>query len=192
MPASPTRSTRWARLWVTAAASAWLSSPISASRPTSGVRVRRGRRPEQGHDRVAEDLVDLAAEGGDVGDQSLEAPVDEVLEVLGVHRLAQRREPHEIGEENGDHTAFVDARLEGVAAGGAEPSLLGNDLAARPTRHEMEDRGGSGPRHTSTATAPGPAGRGVSGTFATPCASWCVSSWSSCWPGSALPRAWPF
>ena len=54
-----------------------------------GIVLVCNRRAEQSHDRVAEDFVDLAAERGHVGDEALEAPVDKVLEVLGVHRLAE-------------------------------------------------------------------------------------------------------
>ena len=43
-------------------------------------------RAEQRDDGVADDLVDAAAEGVDVGDEPLEAPVDEVLHLLRVAR----------------------------------------------------------------------------------------------------------
>ena len=49
-----------------------------------GVVLVGDRRAEQGDDGVADDLVDPAAEVGDVGGQALEAAVDEVLDLLGV------------------------------------------------------------------------------------------------------------
>ena len=51
-----------------------------------GVVLVRDRSAEERDDGVADDLVDLAAERGDVGDETLEALVDEVLHRLGVGR----------------------------------------------------------------------------------------------------------
>ena len=42
------------------------------------------RRAEERHDLVADDLVEPAAEGGDVGDEALETVVDEALDLLGI------------------------------------------------------------------------------------------------------------
>ena len=67
----------------------------------------RDGRTEQRHDRVADDLVDLPAEGGDVGDEALEAAVDEVLHLLGVHRLRKAGEADQVGEQHGDDAALV-------------------------------------------------------------------------------------
>ena len=89
-----------------------------------GVVLVGDRGAEQGDDRVADDLVDLAAEGVDVGRQPREAAVDEVLDVLGVAPLGQRGEADEVGEQHGDDPAFVGvavgARVQRVCAGGAE------------------------------------------------------------------------
>ena len=56
-----------------------------------GVVLVGDRRAEQGDDGVAHDLVDLAAEAGDVLGQAVEAAVDEVLDLLRVEPLGQRR-----------------------------------------------------------------------------------------------------
>ena len=44
---------------------------------------------------------------GDVGGQALEAAVDQVLHLLGVAGLGQRREADEVGEQHGDDPALV-------------------------------------------------------------------------------------
>ena len=49
-----------------------------------GVVLVRDRRAEQGHDLVADDLVEVAAEVDDVGDERLEARVDQAFHLLGV------------------------------------------------------------------------------------------------------------
>ena len=46
----------------------------------------------------------------DVGDEALEAPVDEVLHLLGIAALGQRREADEVGEQHGGDAALVGAR----------------------------------------------------------------------------------
>ena len=49
-----------------------------------GVVLVGDRRAEQGDDLVADDLVEPAAEGGDVGDEPLEAVVDQTFDLLGI------------------------------------------------------------------------------------------------------------
>ena len=98
-------------------------------RPLGVVLVGDGR-AEQGHDLVADDLVEPAAEGGDVGDEPLEAAVDEALDLLGVGRLGERGEPDQIGEQDGGEAALVGPDHEGVAAGRAEPGLVRRGRAA--------------------------------------------------------------
>ncbi|MEZ5143064.1 MAG: hypothetical protein R2726_11175 [Acidimicrobiales bacterium] len=72
-----------------------------------GIVLVGDRRSEQGQDGVAHDLVDLAAERGDVGGEPLEAAVDQVLDLLGVAQLRQGREPDQVGEQDGDHPTLV-------------------------------------------------------------------------------------
>ena len=59
-----------------------LLHPQRGAHRALGVVLVRDRRAEERDERVADDLVDLAAEGGDLGGEPLEAAVDEVLDVL--------------------------------------------------------------------------------------------------------------
>ncbi len=96
-----------------------------ANRPV-GVVLMGHRGAEQGEDAIAEHLVDPAAEGGDVGDQSFEAGVDQPLDPLGVEVLGQGGVAHEVGEHDGDDTAlFRDRRRHLLAARRAEPCAVG-------------------------------------------------------------------
>ena len=55
-----------------------------------GVVLVRDRHAEARDERVADDLVELAAERAHVGDEPLERAVDEVLHVLGIGGLRER------------------------------------------------------------------------------------------------------
>ena len=55
--------------------------------PALGVVLVRGRDAEARDERVADDLVELAAEGAHVGDQALERAVDQVLHLLRIGGL---------------------------------------------------------------------------------------------------------
>ena len=68
------------------------------------------RRPEEGDDGVAEQLVDAPAERLDVGDEALEARLDQPLDLLRVEILGERGVPDEVGEENRDHPPFLDGQ----------------------------------------------------------------------------------
>ena len=57
-----------------------------------GVVLVRDRRPEERHDLVADDLVEVAAEVDDVGDQRLETGVDQAFHLLGIAAGRQRGE----------------------------------------------------------------------------------------------------
>ncbi len=103
-----------------------------------GIVLVRDRGAEQGEDRVADDLVDLAAVGVDVGHEPLERVVDDVLHVLGITGLREAGEADEVGEEHGDDTAFVRAPLERGATGRAEACTLHQRGPARRARHEPE------------------------------------------------------
>ena len=98
-------------------------------RPLGVVFVGDGR-PEQRHDGVADDLVDLTPEGGDVGDEPFEAAVDEVLHVLGVSRLGESGEPDQVGEQDRGDAPLVGPEHERVAARRAEPRLVRRGRAA--------------------------------------------------------------
>ncbi len=88
------------------------------------------RRAEQGEDRVTDDLVDLSAESSDIRHEALEAVVDQVLQLLGIHGLGKACEAHEVGEKHRDHPTFIRARHQAVPANGAEPGAGRRECAA--------------------------------------------------------------
>ena len=101
-----------------------------------GVVLVGDRGAEEGEDGVADDLVDPAAEVGDVGGEPLEAAVDEVLDLLGVAGLGEVGEPDQVGEQHGDDAALVGTGRQGAAARGTEPGVRRSErpaaAAARP------------------------------------------------------------
>ena len=108
-------------------------------RPLSVVLVG-DRCAEQGDDGVTDDLVHPPPEGRDVGRQTLEAAVDEVLDLLWVHGLAQRGEADEVGEHHGDDPALVTScahRHDGLPASGAEAGPLRQRVPAGWARHRQ-------------------------------------------------------
>ncbi len=97
-----------------------------------GVVLMRHGRPEEREDPVSEHLVDAAAEGRDVGDQALEAGVDQTLDPLGIEVLGQRRVPDEIGEHDRDHpTLLGGGRRHLLTTGRAEPGAVRQRGVAR-------------------------------------------------------------
>ena len=75
--------------------------------PLGVVLVGDGR-AEQGDDGVAEQLVDASAEQLDVGDQALEARLDQALHALGVEVLGERGVADEVGEQHGDDAPLLE------------------------------------------------------------------------------------
>ena len=67
-----------------------------------GVVLGRGRRPPHGHDGVADELLDGPAVHADDPPADVEVAREELAHLLGVARLGQRSEAHEVGEEDGD------------------------------------------------------------------------------------------
>ena len=70
------------------------------------VLVRDGR-AEEGHHAVARVLVDRALEAVDLGGDGLEAPVHDLVNILGVKPLGQAREPGDVREQHGDLAALA-------------------------------------------------------------------------------------
>ena len=107
----------------------------------------RGRRAEDGHHRVADELLDDAAELLDLCTDGREIRRKQVAHVFGVEPLGAAGRADEIGEEDGDDLALLARRLrlhrDRCAAGGAESRPDGNVRAAfhagkeegRPARH---------------------------------------------------------
>ena len=103
------------------------------------------RRPEHRHHRVADELLDPAAEPLDLGPRSLVVDGQERPDVLGVELLGLRGEPHEIDEEDGDHAALLARTGRGFqrrSARLAEARSLGVLLpAGRASDHAMQRSG---------------------------------------------------
>ncbi len=101
---------------------------------TVGIVLVGDRRAEQGQDAVAHHLVDSAAERRDVGDQPLEARVDQALHPLGIEMLGQRCVADEIGEDHGDHSTLLgDGGPDLVTTRWAEPCAIGKRGVTRRT-----------------------------------------------------------
>src|SRR5581483_8025308 len=71
-----------------------------------GVVLLRDRRPPDGHDRVADELLHRAAVDLDQAAAAVEIAREELAHLLGVARLRQGREADEVGEEDGDEPAL--------------------------------------------------------------------------------------
>ena len=65
-----------------------------------GIVLVGDRRPEEGHDGVADELLDGAAVALELGAQLLVVRPQDRVDVLGVERLGPRREADEVGEEH--------------------------------------------------------------------------------------------
>ena len=109
--------------------------PERGAHGTLGVVLVGDGGAEDGEQPVADDLVDTAAEVGDVGGQALEEAVDQVLDLLGVAAFGEGGEAHEVGEQDRDHPALVAAVDEGLAAVGAEARVGSGDRTAGATGH---------------------------------------------------------
>ncbi len=123
-----------------------------------GVVLMRDRGTKQGDDRVPHDLVDLAAERLDVGDQPFEASVDEVLHVFGIRGLGEGGEAHEVGEHHRGNPPLVGSLHQTVAASRAESGVVGRAGTARRTGHgaRIEGSGRSSPGRTARVRRSGP------------------------------------
>ena len=112
-----------------------------------GVVLVGDRRPEQGEDPVAEDLVDAAAIGLDVLDHPLECAVDQPLDPFGVEMLAEPGEPDDVSEEDGDDASLLASRGAHLpATERAEVRSLGELTRTRATLHPRRSYG----RHAPT------------------------------------------
>ena len=72
-----------------------------------GVVLVRGRRAEERHDRVADELLDGAAVALELGADALVVGAQDRLDVLRIHRLGLRREPDEVAEDDRDDLALA-------------------------------------------------------------------------------------
>ena len=67
----------------------------------------RGRRAEQRHHRVADELLDGAAMALELGADALVVRAEERLDVLGIHRLGPGGEADEVAEDDRDDLALA-------------------------------------------------------------------------------------
>ena len=80
-----------------------------------GIVLVRDRRAEDGHHRVADELLDGAAEALELGAHARVVGLEEPPHVLGVHRLGARREADEVAEEAGDDLALLAGRASATS-----------------------------------------------------------------------------
>ena len=106
-----------------------------------GVVLVGDRRPEQGHDPVAGELVDRALEAVDALAEDREEAVHDPPPLLGVALLGELHRAHHVGEQ---HRHLLALALEGGAAG---TDLLGEVLRGVGARvGSCDRRGGVGQR----------------------------------------------
>src|SRR3984893_11868539 len=112
------------------------------------------RGTEQGDDGVADDLVDSAAEIGDIAHEPLETPIDELLHVLRVGALRAGREADEIGEQDGGDPAFVLTNDQRAPTAWAETGAVGCRRPAGRARHAARIEAPEGRARLDTGVAP--------------------------------------
>jgi hypothetical protein len=102
-----------------------------------------GRRAEDPHDRVADELLDHSSEPDELGPHALVVRREERADVLGVEGLRLRGESDQVHEEHRDDAPLLadrrrldEDRTAGVAEAGALRILL---CALCAGRHELED-----------------------------------------------------
>ena len=76
-----------------------------------GIVLVRGRRAEQRHHRVADELLDRPAASLELGAQARVVRLEHGAHVLGVELLGPRGEADEVGEEDGHDLALLAGRL---------------------------------------------------------------------------------
>ena len=75
-----------------------------------GIVLVRDRGAEDGHDRVADELLDRAAEALELGANACVVGLEQPPHVLRVHALGARGEADEVAEEAGDDLALLACR----------------------------------------------------------------------------------
>ena len=116
-----------------------------------GVVVVRDRRAPDGHDRVADELLDRATVAADDVLALFEIARQEIADGLGVAALGERREPDEIGEQDRDQTTFRDGH--GCPGNGRGRRRCGTDGAVRGRRPARRAEAGSRDERVPAARA---------------------------------------
>jgi hypothetical protein len=98
-----------------------------------GVVLVHGGHAEDGHDRVADELLDRAALGLDLGCQRREEVPHQVAELLRVERFRPPRRADDVREEDGDELQHLLRRLRGRSGRG-----LGRRFRPRRGRRQRQ------------------------------------------------------
>ncbi len=93
------------------------------------------RRTELSDYLIADDLVERSAERRDVGDESFEAPVEEVLDLLRIGALGETREADEIGHQDCYKSPLIRTPYQWLPALGAEARCFGSTGSAGRAGH---------------------------------------------------------
>ncbi len=112
-----------------------------------GVVLVGDRRAEDGHDVVADELVDGAAEAGDLVAEAPERAIDHRLERLGVHPLGDGGVAGEVGEEHGRLAPLLGAGCQHREARGRAQAA--SRRCASPVPHSMQNFAPAGSRRRS-------------------------------------------
>src|SRR5204862_4975962 len=112
------------------------------------------RQSEDGHDCVADELLDGAPLAFEDRLHRLEVPAQNLPERLGIERLAETRRAHEVREEDRHgltHLLLRVSRGEGRSAVAAEPEPIGVFLSAlRADLHQPSVRPSLAPNESKT------------------------------------------
>ena len=111
-------------------------------------------RAELGDELVADDLVEAAAERGDVGEQPLEGVVDQPFHLLGVAGGRHGGETDEVGHQDRDQPALVGRRERAAARiRGRTVRLRAPHATSRAVHDEATTSGASAPVPASSRSA---------------------------------------
>ena len=84
-----------------------LGDPQAGAHRPLGVVLVRGRHAEHADDRIADELLHDAAVAFDLRPSHLEVAGEHPVDVLGIGRLRERREPDQVAEERRDDLALL-------------------------------------------------------------------------------------
>ncbi len=132
-----------------------------AHRPLGVVLVARRRAPD-GHDRVADELLDRAAVALDDAPGQVEVAREQVADLLRVALLGERGEADHVGEEDGDEAALGDDRDRGLGPrrGRPDPGRPRRPRASPHTRRRTSRPPGWPPRRSRRRPPAAPRTRG--------------------------------
>ena len=120
------------------------ASRIASAGPDGALRVVlvRDGRAEDGHHRVADELLDRAAEALELRAHARVVGLEKAPHVLGVHPLRARGEADEVAEEAGDDLALLALRLSGSSDVAHHEQKRASSAFSRPQLGQTFTRGG--------------------------------------------------